>query len=201
MGKFVLASVVLVPLLALVAYSDPSYRLFPQDDVPGLINLLHHPETHGDDKVAENIARYIQQQNGDLGSEGRRQEMVDYFYNLVTDFYEYGWGTSFHFAHTLATETHEASILRHEMRVLQEIRLSEGDHALDAGCGVGGPARNIARASRARVTGVTLNEYQVLRAALHTKREDMGHLVDVQQGDYTRLKYPDNHFDAVRQPL
>ncbi len=24
-------------------------------------------------------------------------EMVNKFYNLVTDFYEYGWGESFHF--------------------------------------------------------------------------------------------------------
>jgi sterol 24-C-methyltransferase len=34
---------------------------------------------------------------------------------------------------------------------------------LDVGCGVGGPARNIARFSRADVTGVTINDYQVKR--------------------------------------
>ena len=25
-------------------------------------------------------------------------KMVNHYYNLVTDFYEYGWGKSFHFA-------------------------------------------------------------------------------------------------------
>ena len=39
--------------------------------------------------------------------------------------------------------------------------LSEGTRVLDVGCGVGGPARNIARFSGAEITGVTINEYQV----------------------------------------
>lgn len=80
---------------------------------------------------------------------------------LATDFYEYGWGESFHFAHTKAGESHEASILRHEMRIIDELGIQEGHKVLDAGCGVGGPARAIAKASKAKVTGVTLNAYQV----------------------------------------
>ena len=37
------------------------------------------------------------------------------------------------------------------------------DHVLDCGCGIGGPLRNIGRFTGARVTGVTLNQYQVDR--------------------------------------
>lgn len=80
---------------------------------------------------------------------------------LATDFYEYGWGDSFHFAHTKEGESHEDSIRRHEMRIADELGIQAGDTVLDAGCGVGGPARAIARATKAKVTGVTLNAYQV----------------------------------------
>lgn len=36
------------------------------------------------------------------------------FYNLVTSFYEYGWGQSFHFAPQYAGESFESSIVRYE---------------------------------------------------------------------------------------
>jgi len=40
--------------------------------------------------------------------------MVNDFYNMVTQFYEYGWGQSFHFAPRHKWETFAASIARHE---------------------------------------------------------------------------------------
>ena len=43
---------------------------------------------------------------------------------------------------------------------------SEGQKVLDVGCGVGGPARNIARFSGADITGITINDYQVGAAHL-----------------------------------
>ncbi len=39
-------------------------------------------------------------------------EFVDKFYSLITDFYEYGWGESFHFAAREIGESFEASIIR-----------------------------------------------------------------------------------------
>lgn len=41
-------------------------------------------------------------------------DMVNQYYNLATDFYEYGWGSSFHFAPRLKGETFESSLKRHE---------------------------------------------------------------------------------------
>lgn len=34
-------------------------------------------------------------------------------------------------------------------------------NVLDVGCGVGGPAREIAKFTGAHITGITINEYQV----------------------------------------
>lgn len=40
--------------------------------------------------------------------------LVVNFYNLVTSFYEYGWGQSFHFAPRHTNESFESSIARYE---------------------------------------------------------------------------------------
>jgi sterol 24-C-methyltransferase len=72
-----------------------------------------------------------------------------------------GWGQSFHFAYKLPGESFKESIARHEYFLAGHLGVKKGDKVIDVGCGVGGPMRNIARFTRANVTGVTLNEYQV----------------------------------------
>lgn len=95
---------------------------------------------------------------------------TDVFYNLVTDFYEWGWGQSFHFSPALPGKGWYASEVAHESRVASLCGLKPGMNCLDAGCGVGGPMRTIACASGAKVTGLTINAYQVKRANYHNKR-------------------------------
>lgn len=87
--------------------------------------------------------------------------MVSSFYDLVTDFYEYGWGQSFHFAPRFTHETFTESIYRAEHFLALKLGLSSSKKCVDVGCGVGGPMRNIARFTGADITGVTINEYQV----------------------------------------
>eukprot|EP01098_Paradermamoeba_levis_P004217 TRINITY_DN1822_c0_g1_i1.p2 TRINITY_DN1822_c0_g1~~TRINITY_DN1822_c0_g1_i1.p2 ORF type:complete len:148 (-),score=52.79 TRINITY_DN1822_c0_g1_i1:836-1279(-) len=71
--------------------------------------------------------------------------MVNQFYDLVTVFYEWGWGQSFHFAPRHRGESFEASIARHEYYLALKLKLEESHTVLDVGCGVGGPMRNICR--------------------------------------------------------
>jgi sterol 24-C-methyltransferase len=73
--------------------------------------------------------------------------LVNQYYDLATDFYEYGWGTSFHFAPRYKTEALAASIARHEHFLATKLKLKPGDKVLDVGCGVGGPLIEIARFS------------------------------------------------------
>eukprot|EP00184_Porphyridium_aerugineum_P007491 CAMPEP_0184696266 /NCGR_PEP_ID=MMETSP0313-20130426/3618_1 /TAXON_ID=2792 /ORGANISM="Porphyridium aerugineum, Strain SAG 1380-2" /LENGTH=94 /DNA_ID=CAMNT_0027154859 /DNA_START=52 /DNA_END=333 /DNA_ORIENTATION=- len=49
-----------------------------------------------------------------LSEKSAPKSFVDQYYNLATDFYEYGWGDSFHFACLRDDETWEASMRRHE---------------------------------------------------------------------------------------
>ena len=60
-----------------------------------------------------------------VGEEKRKEEylpMVVSFYNLVTDFYEYGWGESFHFAPRYEGETFKQAIARHEHYIPLRLR-------------------------------------------------------------------------------
>jgi len=87
--------------------------------------------------------------------------MISSFYDLVADFYKYGWGSSFHFAPRFAFETFMESIYRAEYFLSARLGLTAGMKVIDVGCGVGGPLRNIARFSGSDITGVAINQYQV----------------------------------------
>jgi sterol 24-C-methyltransferase len=135
------------------------------------------------DQVASEIADYEKQFGGareNIGAitneesiEKRKEEyfrMIDRFYNLVTDFYEWGWGQSFHFGPRHHDEPFMDSIKRAEYYLclrlgMKEFVVENGKKrvmkALDVGCGVGGPMRNMCIHSKCDITGVTLNKYQV----------------------------------------
>ena len=124
------------------------------------------------------------------------KDLVRQYYNLITDFYEYGWGESFHFAPRFPGETFEASIARHEHYLASRLGLKPGMRVLDAGCGVGGPMRSIARFSGAHVTGVTINEYQVRRARALNRKTGLDKLCDVELGNFMELNRV-GEFDAA----
>ena len=46
----------------------------------------------------------------------------------------------------------------------------------DVGCGVGGPARQIARTFGSSVVGLNNNGYQIERARIHTRTAKLNHL-------------------------
>ncbi|KAK7334600.1 hypothetical protein VNO80_26360 [Phaseolus coccineus] len=88
---------------------------------------------------------------------------VNKYYDLVTSFYEFGWGESFHFAHRWNGESLRESIKRHEHFLALQLRLQPGQKVLDVGCGIGGPLREISRFSSTSILGLNNNEYQITR--------------------------------------
>jgi len=136
--------------------------------------------------------------------ENRQKEystMVNSFYNLVTDFYEYGWGQSFHFAPRFRDETFQESIKRAEHHLASRLGLSRKSKVLDIGCGVGGPARNISQFAGCEVQGVTINDYQVSVGNNYCAEKGLGNRVTLRQGDFQKLSemFPSNTFDAAYQ--
>lgn len=122
-------------------------------------------------------------------------DLVNSYYNLATDFYEWGWGQSFHFAEKHAGESFLASIARHEYYLAMRLGVKPSDHVLDCGCGIGGPLRNIGRFTGARVTGVTLNQYQVDRGNTLCKAVELDRTCRLVQADFHHMPFPDGHFD------
>lgn len=68
---------------------------------------------------------------------------------------------------------------------------------LDAGSGLGGPARYVAETHGCRVTGVDLTPGFVAVATLLAERTGMDQLVDYRTGDLLALDFPDAQFDVV----
>ena len=124
-------------------------------------------------------------------------DLVDSYYDLATEFYEWGWGACFHFADRRGRETFAQSLLRHEYYLASRLALKAGDCVLDCGCGIGGPARNIARFTPAQVTGITINQFQGDRGTALCKQEGVSPLAKLVQGDFMNLPFKDNSFDGV----
>jgi sterol 24-C-methyltransferase len=120
------------------------------------------------------------------------------YYNNVTDIYEYAWAQSFHFSRFYKGETFAASLARHEHYLSAQMHLCPGMRVLDLGCGVGGPAREIARFSDVNIVGVNINEFQLDRARRYTKAAGLENQVQFVKGDFMRLSelFGENAFDA-----
>ena len=134
----------------------------------------------------------------DAGLERRRehyQQLVHHYYQLVTDFYEFGWGPSFHLAPRRRGESFKASLLRHERFLADRLSLKPGMQVLDVGCGVGGPMGNLARYSGASFVGINNSAYQIERAKVHTR--DVQSLCRFIHGDYMQIPEGDDRYDAA----
>jgi len=122
---------------------------------------------------------------------------VNSYYDIATDFYEYGWGASFHFAPRHSYESFNESIVRHEYWLAAQMGLKKGHRVLDVGCGVGGPMRNIARFSQATIVGLNNNDYQLERVAKLNAKEKLDHLCSGRKGNFMDIDLEAESFDMV----
>jgi sterol 24-C-methyltransferase len=153
------------------------------------------------DEVREAVNEYVSLHDDAQASvEDRRAAyttLVNHYYDLVTDFYEFGWGQSFHFAPRRRGETFAKSLSRHEHRLVDAMHVRPGMELLDVGCGVGGPMREIARHSGCRVVGLNNNAYQISRGEVHNQRAGLTGLVSFLKADFMDIPVADGRFDGV----
>ena len=165
-----------------------------------LANVLKKPGSTDavDPTIREYERRFRQFRTSDSGSrEDDHEEFNNLYYDVATDFYEYGWGKSFHFAPRAFGESLEASLKRHEHFLALKLALSPGMVVGDRGCGIGGPLLEIARFSGAKVVGVNSNAYQLERARKLTEEAKLTHLAEFLHCDFLNVDAPDESFDAV----
>lgn len=77
------------------------------------------------------------------------------------------------------------------------LKPQRGEHILDIGCGVGGPARWIAAHFDCRVSGIDLTPAFVDAAVALTLATGQTAVAEFRQGSATELPYPDKTFDRV----
>ena len=84
------------------------------------------------------------------------------YYDGATQVYEYAWGSSFHFSRFYKGEGFYQSLARHEHYLAAQMQLRPGMRVLDVGCGVGGPAREIATFADVNIVGVNKDRKSVV---------------------------------------
>jgi len=164
----------------------PTVRSMKSEEVKGIVQ--QYQEFHNDKETShkeERLSKYTQ--------------MVNQYYNLATDFYEWGWGQSFHFSIQYYGESFQASIARHEHFLALRLQVQKGWNLLDVGCGVGGPARSIARLGECHVTGINNNTYQIERGKKINAQQGLSDKVSFVKGDFMHQPFEDNQFDAAYQ--
>lgn len=159
-------------------------------DRGGLMSMI------GKDHSAHNVAvdeyfKHFDNKSAKDETEGDRQARRDeyatltkHYYNLATDLYEYGWGSSFHFCRFAYGESFRQAIARHEHYLAHTMGIREGMRVLDVGCGVGGPAREIAKFTGANIVGLNNNDYQIERATHYAAKEGLTGQLSFTKGDF-----------------
>jgi SAM-dependent methyltransferase len=83
-------------------------------------------------------------------------------------------------------------------RRLAELANVSGDDAvLDAGCGMGGPARYLARTCGCTVRGIDMTDPYLETAELLNDMTGLGDKVLLERGDVTDMRFDDESFDVV----
>ena len=142
------------------------------------------------------VDQYHGLHDADLARRKERYEvLVNHYYDLVTDFYEFGWGRCFHFAPRRQGESFKESLLRHEHYLADRLSMKAGMRVMDVGCGVGGPMGVLARYSGASIVGINNNAYQLERAKIHTR--DVQSLCSFIHGNYMQIPEDDDSYDAA----
>lgn len=163
---------------------------------PGAADLIRTSISR--DRVERTVEDYIALHRD--AAETRRMQysgLVNRYYDLVTDFYEYGWGDSFHFAPRYRHETFHESLLRYQYFLALRLGLCPGMNVLDIGCGIGGPMRNIAQFSGCQITGINKNSYQVRRAEAINRERGFDSRCRVIGADFMSIPLPNASMDAA----
>ncbi|KAF8708201.1 DEAD protein, partial [Rhizoctonia solani] len=165
-------------------------------------------ETLDDGRVKSRVANYTafwdndSAKDGDAHKDNRLEnykDVINGYYDGATELYEYGWAQSFHFSRFYRGEAFLQSLARHEHYLASMMNLKPGMRVLDVGCGVGGPAREIARFADVNITGLNNNDFQIGRARKYTEKAGLSDQVQFVKGDFMKLseQFGENNFDAV----
>ncbi|KAG0299397.1 Delta(24)-sterol C-methyltransferase [Dissophora globulifera] len=135
-------------------------------------------------------------QEADMDLVQNGPDITNLYFELSTDFYEYAWGTSWHFCRFYHGESVPQAMARYEHYLAARAGINAGDRVLDIGCGVGGPAREVAHFTGAHITGLNINDYQITRARRYAVVHGLQDKQDFVKGDFMDMPFESNTFDT-----
>ena len=124
-------------------------------------------------------------------------EVAHDYYVMVTRTFEAGWGQHFHYAPFAPGDTIQHALKLYVYRLALLTGLRPGMRVLDVGCGIGGPAREVAKLVGCEVIGVSINQYHVDRAIELTTDAGLGKYCTFVVADFHDLPFPEAYFDAA----
>jgi len=177
-----------VPLAARLLRPDVLLRL-----VPLLLALPAHDAPPRPTRAASSLLE------GEVHSRGRDSSAIRYHYDVGNDFYALWLDERMVYScayFATGRETLEQAQEAKLDRICRKLRLQEGEHLLDIGCGWGGLAIYAARSCGVRVTGITLSPAQAEVARQRAEEAGVAAQVSIQIRDYRELPR-DLLFDKV----
>ncbi len=129
------------------------------------------------------------------------RDIADY-YNQTINHYQNWWkldsNLAVHYGIWDNTTKGFQEALANTNKVLMQIaEISDGQHILDAGCGVGGSAFYLATTKKVIVKGITLSEKQNSFANRKCKKLGLDDRINFSIQDYTNTNFNDNSFDII----
>jgi len=96
-----------------------------------------------------------------------------------------------------STRNLSQALLRENEVLAERTQLTHKSRVLDAGCGVGGTAIQLAKQFGCRVTGITLPSRQVITARKNAKKHGVADQVHFQRSDYHATPFTSGSFDII----
>jgi len=128
-------------------------------------------------------------------------DRIRHFYDSSTAIWLNTWGEHMHHGFYGKTGNVQKDHQQAQLDLVEELlrwgKTDKADAILDAGCGVGGSARILARAFGAQVLGLTLSPVQAEQAARYTKEAGLQDQVRVRVQDVMTVSHADGPFDLV----
>ncbi len=162
--------------------AEPERCLVGKLNIPGAYQLL----------TGENLP--ASQLTSTTGSEYSQQ--VRNYYNTMNSVIVQDVGTTYQ-AGLLVTESDNPACATN-LFLAERAGIKPGNYLLDAGCGAGGPAIDIAQnIPDVRIEGITISEEQANTARKLVQQAGLAERIQIHVGDYHELPFADNVFDVV----
>jgi len=161
---------------------EPERCLLGRINISGAYNLLTGKNLQLDKQAATNDSQHLQR--------------VRNYYDSMNSVIVKDVGTTYQ-AGLLMTDA-EDPIRATNLYQAERAGIKPGDYVLDAGCGAGGPAIDIAQnIPNVKVEGITISEEQARTARKLVQQAGLEDSIQIHVGDYHNLPFADNVFDVV----